>query len=392
MIYYYAIDKYVDSILNITEYIPDVNMNITKINNEKYNFRNKMLYPKNLTKNNNIVKYIHFIIGLNTYEEFKLIYFIAIISAFKVNNPEYILIHYGFEPYGQYYNTLKTLSYIKFIPIGNIKYPYGIKHYTHKCNYLKLLILYKYSGLYLDIDTISIKPVNEIIKYGHVTICNQRSNYGFSSGFLYSIEKSSFIKEWIKSYEFFDDTDWDYNGVKFPKYLSSRYPNINILNEYSFSYPMWEDIYILFSELNTLKSITEFSIIKNILLHSYCIHLWESWSFQYKIMESSLYYYFSYKFINNLKVYNIKVNDSYQNIKIINTNEIFIYHIFLNVSDELNYYNLTKYIYDESYGMIGTESNYIFKSYISKYGIKITYYNDIASQCNNLGLKVLYCV
>ena len=109
-------------------------------------------------------------------------------------------------------------------------------------------------------------------------------------------------------------------------------------------------------------------------------------------MESSLYYYFSYKFINNLKVYNIKVNDSYQNIKIINTNEIFIYHIFLNVSDELNYYNLTKYIYDESYGMIGTESNYIFKSYISKYGIKITYYNDIASQCNNLGLKVLYCV
>jgi len=55
---------------------------------------------------------------------------------------------------------------LNYIPFIDFKLKNGIEiiHYAHKSDYLRLLILEKYGGIYFDIDTLVIKPYYELFK------------------------------------------------------------------------------------------------------------------------------------------------------------------------------------------------------------------------------------
>ena len=104
---------------------------------------------------------IHFIFALKEQDEdFLFVYYLSVLSASKVNQPEKIYFYYHYLPYGHWWEKLKKIPNIILekvdLPthIGNKP----IKHFAHKADKIRMEKLYERGGVYMDIDTISVRP------------------------------------------------------------------------------------------------------------------------------------------------------------------------------------------------------------------------------------------
>jgi hypothetical protein len=241
---------------------------------------------------------IHFIYGFLQQEtEFEYYKYIAISSAYIINRPDKIYFYYKFEPYGFYWDKIKHLLTLKKVDPPEMFLGHQIKHYAHQSDILRLQILYNYGGIYLDIDTICLKPFDEFLKHDF-TIAYQ-GDHGLCNAVLIAKPQNPFIKLWLQSYKSFRSTGkdqfYDEHSVILPMQLAMQRNDINVLDHTRFFYPLAENINnIMFIDAynhNDKKFIDE---------HCYCIHLWESITYdEIKNIEKkkkSLYYTYSQKF------------------------------------------------------------------------------------------------
>ena len=255
---------------------------------------------------------IYFIYGLKKQtEEFELYRYIAIKSAYEVNKPEKIILYYHYEPYGYWWDKIKTLIILEKIDLPTEIFGNKIYHYAHQADIIRLEKLIQHGGIYLDIDTICLKSFKDLLHHDFIMgtqINSDNSNiYGLCNAVILSKPQSEFALKWYHSYKNFRSTGrdeyWDEHSVLKPLELSKKYPElIKILDSNSFFYPLWYTIEnILF---NNNYDIQEY---KKIISNNYCIHLWDTYSHSYlKTIDenniytnNTLYNIFSRKFLNN---------------------------------------------------------------------------------------------
>ena len=255
---------------------------------------------------------IHFIYGLKIQDEdFDLYKYLAIKSAHDVNNPDKIYFYYKYEPKGYWWEKIKPLLILEHIDPPTEIYGNKVYHYAHQTDIIRLQKLIEHGGIYLDIDTICLKPftdlLNNVFVMGQQNNCDGTQIYGLCNAVLLCEKDSSFAIKWLETYKNFRslgrDQYWDEHSVINPLKMSSEYPNdIKILGTDSFFYPLWYDINkILFS---TDIDINEY---KKIIGNNYCIHLWDTYSNSYlKTLNentifsvNTLYNIFSRKFLRN---------------------------------------------------------------------------------------------
>jgi mannosyltransferase OCH1-like enzyme len=292
------------------------NLEIVNINNfpgkKNYNIENINIKKKDINIENKIPNIIHFIYGLKEQiSEFELYRYISIKSAYDVNKPDKIYFYYYYEPYGYWWDKIKVyLTLVKIEPPTEI---YGNKlyHYAHQSDIIRLQKLIEYGGIYLDIDTICLRPFTDLLHYdfvmGEQNNQDYNSTYGLCNAVILSSPNAEFPKKWLESYKTFKskgrDSYWDEHSVLKPLLLSYIYTeNIKILKYNSFFYPLWYDIHdIIFNDIYKIDDY------KNIINNNYCIHLWDTYSSNYlknltekTIFENNtLYNIFSRKFLKN---------------------------------------------------------------------------------------------
>lgn len=144
---------------------------------------------------------IHFVIGIekNDYP-FLFISYLSILSSYLINKPNKICIWYNHLPYGKWWK--KTLK-IKKIELKKIKLPQKFNNkkildINHKRDFLKINILYNYGGIYLDLNTISLRSYRNILTDSTVMI--RKNENEVSSSFIGTPSKSNFFKLWIQEY------------------------------------------------------------------------------------------------------------------------------------------------------------------------------------------------
>jgi hypothetical protein len=188
---------------------------------------------------------IHFIFGLkNQTEEFSFIYFISILSAYLVNKPDKIYFYYHYEPFGKYWEKIKN-----FIELVKVELPthIGTKkiiHFAHKADKLRMDILFEKGGIYMDIDTISIKTYKNLLnkncvlglEYG----LNNKIN-GICNAIMLSEPKSQFFKKWMELYESNFKTDgWGESSIALPYQIYQQNKElVYLLKPEIFFYPSW---------------------------------------------------------------------------------------------------------------------------------------------------------
>ena len=231
---------------------------------------------------------IHFIHGLKDDFggiDFSFIHYFAIKSAYECNHPESIKFYYKYEPAGIWWK--KSKPYLTLIKIEPPKEIFGnpILHYAHQSDVLRLEILIKEGGIYLDMDVVCLNSFGPLLKYD--CVMGMEKNIGLCNAVILAEPNSQFLNKWYDEFRTFrskgKDKFWGEHAVLLPLKIAKENPDmIHIEDEFSFFWPDYDNATsilwdrpaanVLDQMLMKLKKTFSFKFLSN----SYCIHLWES--------------------------------------------------------------------------------------------------------------------
>jgi len=221
---------------------------------------------------------IHFIFGLDEgfgNKPFSIVHFLSVKSAIEVNRPMNVYFYYKYLPSGVWWERTKNMVQLVSIEVPDEIFGNPLLHYAHKSDILRIWVLLKYGGIYLDLDTICIKPLAPL--YDNECVMGienyKERKYGLCNAVILAKKGSLFLQYWLSSYKTFRskgyDQFWSEHSVKIPLSISKLYPDIlHIEPESSFFYPSYsqEDLELLFKKNFNFPE-------------SFVFHLWESLSF-----------------------------------------------------------------------------------------------------------------
>jgi mannosyltransferase OCH1-like enzyme len=275
---------------------------------------------------------VHFNYGLTEQkEDFSFVYYIAVLSCYVINKPDKIYFFYHYEPKGKWWEKTKMLveSIVVDIPthIGSKE----LRHVAHKSDILRLKMLQKYGGIYLDIDTICVRSYKDLL-YNKFVIGNEITDRGQNMGLCNAImmaePNSEFINIWLDNYEnAFDTNKWQSASTFLPFEIAKKTNCITVLPRGAFLYPSWDRLELIFVEPYEIPN------------ELFVLHLWNQHSQK--------------KYLNNITNFDWIVDNSYT-----------LYgRLLQNVVKEMSYMNETN---------------------IVKKVLENTTFNDFISQLNNV--------
>jgi hypothetical protein len=223
-----------------------------------------------------IPKQFHFIFGLTPDyggKPFSFVHWAAIRSALAVNPEWKAFVWTAYEPQGRYWEAIKP--HVEVRPLNPPDEVYGnpIPHVAHKCDWLRLVVLKNMGGVYLDCDTISVKPVESVIS-DPVTMVTEYADghlIGLCNAFIAAEPNADFIVQWMEKFRGFRSTGhdefWNESPVKWPHEVwKSGAESTALMSDY-FMQPDWtpQGIRAMFEECREYPDA---------IGH----HLWESFS------------------------------------------------------------------------------------------------------------------
>lgn len=111
-----------------------------------------------------IPKIVHFVYGLRDPEPtLDLIHYTAIKAAHDILKPEKILFHYHHLPVGDNFERARHMLTLRQVPMVTSVFDQPVSHYAHRADVVRLQVLEEFGGIYLDLDLISLKPVDHLL-------------------------------------------------------------------------------------------------------------------------------------------------------------------------------------------------------------------------------------
>lgn len=244
---------------------------------------------------------LHFVFGMAPDfggKPFSLVHYLAIKSAVELNKPQAAYFHYQYEPQGEWWEKAKPLLQLQHITAPGTIHGNKLYHVAHKADVVRLQALKETGGIYMDLDTISIKPLTDLLNHSFAIgqelkpayvpknwrqrfkhqlrslFNNKKENEtnGLCNAVLLSEKNSPFINYWLDEYKSFRsegrDKYWNEHSVLVPLALAEKYPqHIIKLSPYAFHYPLYDEAGLrsMFEEVVSFPD-------------AYLHHLWESFA------------------------------------------------------------------------------------------------------------------
>ena len=212
----------------------------------------------------------HFVFGFKEQdEEFLFCYYLAVYSAYIVNKPERINFFYHHEPHGKWWDKLKTIPNLELIhiPIPTHIGKKEIKKTAHKADWVRMNVLFQHGGVYLDIDTICVRPWKELLKE-KVVLGTQIPIPGICNAIMMTEPHSEFFKIWLENYEApFNPDGWEESSIFLPlKIMIQNFDKVTMKNPDTFFIPHFKETQKIFQ------------LPQDIPKDLVALHLWESYS------------------------------------------------------------------------------------------------------------------
>lgn len=246
---------------------------------------------------------LHFVFGMAPDfggKPFSLAHYLSVKSAVEINKPLAAWFHYHYEPGGEWWQKAKPLLTLNKITAPENFMGRPLYHVAHKADIIRLQVLKETGGVYMDLDTISVKPLTPLLNHsfaigseinpGYIPK-NQRqkikqtlrkkfgllneenkTHTGLCNAVLIAEPNCDFINTWLEAYSIFRSTGrdkyWNEHSVIIPQQIALQYPDkIATLGPYTFHYPLYTDegLRQMFEEVHNFPQ-------------AYLHHLWESFS------------------------------------------------------------------------------------------------------------------
>jgi hypothetical protein len=178
---------------------------------------------------------------------FSLLHYLAIKSAHDCNPTYEIQLFCKYEPVGEYWDMIKDSVDIVFMEPPTEVFGNKIHHVAHQSDVVRLRTLKEYGGIYLDMDTITVKSFDSLLYYPAVMGFEGRRHTGICNAVIFAEPNNRFICEWYDEYKTFSskgkDKDWSTHSIKLPCKMNAtgNYTDSLKVMEYDrFHYPLWD--------------------------------------------------------------------------------------------------------------------------------------------------------
>ena len=215
----------------------------------------------------------HFVFGFKEQnDEFLFCYYLAVYSAYIVNKPHKINFFYHHEPHGPWWEKLKKIPCVSLIhiPIPTHIGKKIIKKTAHKADWIRMNVLYQFGGVYLDIDTICVKPWKDLLNE-KVVLATQIPIPGICNAIMMTEPKSEFFKIWLDRYEKpFNPDGWEESSIFLPlEIMITNFDKVTMKNPDTFFIPHFKETEKIFE------------LPQDIPDNLVSLHLWESYTLKH---------------------------------------------------------------------------------------------------------------
>ncbi|KAK9814805.1 hypothetical protein WJX72_011726 [[Myrmecia] bisecta] len=189
-----------------------------------------------------IPKVVHFIFGLAENfgsSPFNFVHYMAVLSAHQRIRPEAIYMHHIFQPTGYWWEHAKHMVTLVKARDASQLYGHKLQHVAHQADILRLEALYKWGGIYMDIDTLSIVPFDALLHHDFIIGEEGDGEYGLGNSVMAAAPGSKFAERWLSAYAAFRTSEWAEHSIFIPRRLAIEHPDeLCVLPPYAFSYPL----------------------------------------------------------------------------------------------------------------------------------------------------------
>ncbi|KAK9810331.1 hypothetical protein WJX72_008833 [[Myrmecia] bisecta] len=193
-----------------------------------------------------IPKIVHFVFGMR--EDFggspwNFIHYMTVVSAHKRMKPDAMYVHYVYLPSGHWWQ--ESLPMLTPVRARNVTAVYGhaVKHPAHKADVIRLEMLYKHGGIYLDLDVLVFQSFDALLHNDFIISYEGSPEYGLGNSIMASRPRSKFVERWLSTYVTFNSSgNWAEHSIFVPRRLSMVHSTeLCILPPHSFLFPLWSD-------------------------------------------------------------------------------------------------------------------------------------------------------
>ncbi|KAI8074241.1 uncharacterized protein B0P05DRAFT_473209 [Gilbertella persicaria] len=178
------------------------------------------------------------------------------------------MFHYHYIPVGD--NFERALPMLTLNKVDLVEQVFGrpVSHYAHRADVVRLQVLQEFGGIYLDLDVISLKPLDHLLDREFIMAQEGIDGaVGLCNAVIMSRPHARFIQRWYATYASFDYNDWNYHSVVLPGKLAPYFnKEITVLNHTAFFWPLWDS-----HGLRTLYLEKSYDFSANL-----GTHIWES--------------------------------------------------------------------------------------------------------------------
>ena len=145
-------------------------------------------------------------------------------------------------------------------------------HVAHKADMVRLAVLLREGGVYLDSDVIPLRSLEEALREGRdgrVVMGREEApgQAGLANAVILAPPNATFLRRWWAAYATFEPSkSWAYHSVILPRELAARFPGeVASLSGTSFFTPVWTQLRELY------EADDGYSFVDN-----FAVHLWTS--------------------------------------------------------------------------------------------------------------------
>ena len=215
-----------------------------------------------------IPKLFHFVyLG---FTEFSYLHYLAVKTCALVHRPRqiYLYTHYNRDSNTEWWDRVQQYITIEQVELPTTIFGNPVKKFQHMADVIRLQKLIERGGVYLDLDVVSLRPMDDL--YQERCVMGMQaplSRYaGLCNAVIMSEPGGEFLRRWYQEYQTFQSSRWDFHSVKIPLLLSRLYGHLlKILDSRKFFPVTWKDTDFLYNRSFDAS-----------LRQSYVVHLWDS--------------------------------------------------------------------------------------------------------------------